>query len=35
MWAGQSAPLIEQLEVEPLMQSLIEEVAQLFQQFAS
>ena len=35
MWAGQSAPLIEHLEVEPLMRSLIEEVAQLLQQFAS
>lgn len=35
MWAGQSAPLIEHLEVGSLMQSLTEEVTQAFQQFAA
>lgn len=34
MWAGQSAPLIEHLDVESLMRSLIEDVAQIFQQFS-
>ena len=34
MWAGQSAPLIEHIEVVPLMQSLIEQTDRVFQSFS-
>lgn len=34
MWAGQSAPLIEHLEVVPLMRSLVEETERIFQCFS-
>lgn len=35
MWAGQSAPLIEHVEVGPLMRSLVEQAERIFQRFSA